>query len=174
MSDLAVQLLTTRHYAQNERDEMVSEVRKYGFEVTEVGDVFKKSAITTPDVVLVLGWLLGVAATAYVGGFFQKMGGDTWDHVKEALLDLFENKNEVGHPRLMIKIPVTEMDYLLCFIVESDKKEVEKALEVLPKFIEECKIKIEDVDYRIPLYYYEGKWSIPGWDDGKESENSAE
>ena len=173
MSDLLeVQIYTTRHYDRDELDEMVFELKKYGFDSTAEVSLLKKSAITTPDIMLVLGYLLGIAAGAYVAGFFKKMGEDTWDHVKMALLDLFDRRNEVGHPRLLIKIPVSEEDYLRCSIVEEDKKEVEKALDSLPQFIEDSEIRIEDVDNFIPLYYYEGKWSIPGWESDNTEKNS--
>lgn len=163
MSDLLeVQIHTTRHYERDALDGMVSDLKKHGFDAMAEVSLFKKAAVTTPDIMLVLGYLLGLAVGAYVAGFFQKMGEDTWDHVKEALLELFERRNEVGHPRLLVKIPVSEEDYLLCSIVENDKKEVEKALDSLPQFIEDSEIKIEEVDYFIPLYYYKGKWQIPG------------
>ena len=158
---LNVEINTTPDYTKDELDEMVSATKKYGFHATTKSSMVKKSGIATPDILLCLKYLLAVAAGAYVYGFFQKMGEDTWDHVKMALLNLFERGNAVGKPRLIVKIPVSEKDYLLCYIVENDKNEVEKALDALPQFIEDSEIKIEDVDYFIPLYYYEGKWKLP-------------
>ena len=159
---MKVEISTTKDYSQDELDVMISEFGELGFEASADTSLFKKALEVPPDVMLFLIFFLGLAAGNYVAGFFQKMGEDTWDLVKKGVIRLFHKKKDGLNPRIILKIPVSEDDFILGYIVEEDEEEVKKALNSLPVFLEKSKLKIEDVSYFIPIYYdiTEG-WHLP-------------
>jgi len=59
-------------------------------------------------------------------------------------------------------MPVSEDAFVLGYILTDDEDVVKKALDSLPEFIEESKLKVSDVDYFIPIYYDAEKgWHFP-------------
>lgn len=159
---MEIEIKTTREYTQNELREMINEFEKYGFKATASHGILKKALEVPPDVMIILTFVLGMTVGEFVAGFFKKMGADTWDLLKKGIKEVFKKKKEEMHPRVLIKIPVSNNDRIMCFIVAESENELEKALDSLPSFFDKSKLKIKDVHYLIPiLYNEEDGWHIP-------------
>lgn len=159
---MEIEINTTKEYTRDELNEMVNEFEKYGFKATIDHGLLKKGLEVPPDVMIILAFVLGMTVGEFVGGFFKKMGADTWDLLKKGIKGFFKKKKEEMHPRVLVKIPVSENDKIMCFITAESEDELEEALDSLPKFFDESKLKIEDVHYFVSiLYNKEDGWHMP-------------
>ena len=161
---MEVEIHITNDYTESEQDSMVKELEELGFEVSSIDtSLIKKGAAVPPDVMLVLQFLLALAVYDFVSGFFKQMGAQTWNLIIEGLMRLFNTKKDQGNPRLKIKIPISNSTFILCSIIAENEEELKEALITLPKFIESSALRIDEVDYFIPVYYNpDDKWFIPG------------
>jgi len=159
---LEIEIKTTREYTQEELNEMVDEFERCGFKATASVGLLKKGLEVPPDVLIILTFVLGMTVGEFVAGFFKKMGADTWDLLKKGIKEVFKKKKEEIHPRVLIKIPVSENDKIICFIIAENEDEFEEALYSLPKFLDKSKLKIKDVHYQIHVFYdKEDGWYLP-------------
>lgn len=141
---------------------MVNDFEKCGFKATASHGILKKALEVPPDVMIILAFVLGMTVGEFVAGFFKKMGADTWDLLKKGIKEAFKKKKEEMHPRILIEIPVSENDRIICFITAESEDEFEEALYSLPKFLDKSKLKIEEVHYQIPVFYdREDGWYLP-------------
>ena len=159
---LEVEIKTTREYTQEELNEMVNEFKRCGFGATASVGLLKKGLEVPPDVMIILTFVLGMTVGEFVAGFFKKMGADTWDLLKKGMKEAFKKEKEEMYPRILIEVPVSENDIIICFITTESEDEFEEALNSLPKFLDKSKLKIEDVRYQTHIFYdREDGWHLP-------------
>ncbi len=127
---LQVEISTTSDYSQDELNEMINEFEKLGFAASAKTSMIKKTVDVPPDIMF---YLAGLTVGAFVVGFFQKMGADTWDLVIEGIMSVFQKKKGVMHSRVIVKIPVSSEDFILCYIVVENDDELKKSVTISPQ-----------------------------------------
>lgn len=159
---MKIEIKITREYSLNDVKSMKDVFEKFGFQVSVEKTLFKKGIEVSPDIMIVLTFFLGLTVGEFVAGFFKQMGADTWNLLKEGIKKLFNKKKNDSHPRILLKLPLGNSKYVLCFVEVDDEGELDKALAKLEEFLEKSKLRIAEITHWLPIIYYPEKgWAPP-------------